>query len=130
MEFNLAAGCFYGELSKNCEVSGLRLTEIIYPPDHKTLEHSHELAYFSLTLKGTHTKHYGLQMVKCAPQTLVFHPPNQRQSGYLNEAGGRAFIIDMEPRILNRLCHHPFIAEKVAVFRGGLLMWFAARLYN
>jgi AraC family transcriptional regulator len=130
MRLKLPSGCFYGELSKRCDVAGLKLTEIIYPPEHKTVNHSHERAYLSLTLEGTYTKRYKTQVVKCIPSTLIFHPSNEAQSGYCDETGGRSFIIELEPQVLNRLPMHPITAERLAVFRGGPLTWLATKLYK
>jgi AraC family transcriptional regulator len=130
MPLKLNPGCFYGTLSKSFEASDLKLTEIIYPPAHRTPEHFHESAYFSLTLTGAHTKFYGPQRVQCAPQTLIFHPPYQRQSGYCGESGGRSFLIEIARRLLDRLDCHPIITERLFVFQKGAMIWLARRLYK
>ena len=130
MGLRLRPGCFYGERSKSCEVSGFRLTELIHPPEQQTHRHSHERAYFSLTVSGTYTKFYGARVVKCTPQTLVFHPPGQVQSGFCSEAGARSFIIEMAPPTLERLTRHGLLTEEVTLFDGGSLLWTAAGLYD
>ena len=129
MSLRLSPGCFYGKLSKGCEISGLRLAEIVYLPKHKTLEHVHERAYFSLTLQGGYTKRYGKQSVQCIPETLVFHPPDQKQSGYC-EKGGRSFIIEIAPQVLDRLENPSVTSERLTISRGGVLTWLATRLYK
>ena len=129
MGLTLSSGCFYGNLSKSHEMYGLRLAEIVYPPKHKTLEHTHERAYFSLTLQGEYTKLYGKQSVPCTPETLVFHPPGQKQSGYC-EKGGRSFVIEIGPQALERFEHPAVSLEGLAISRGGVLTWLATRLYK
>ena len=129
MDPRLSPGCFYAKLSKGCEISGLGLAEIVYPPRHKTFEHAHERAYFSLTLQGEYTKLYRKQSVPCTPETLVFHPPGQKQSGYC-EKGGRSFIIEIAPRVLGRLEHPSVTWEELTISRGGALTWLATRLYK
>jgi len=130
MPINLRSGCFYGTLAKRFDTSDLKLTEIIYPPDHQTPEHSHERAYFALTLRGAHTKFYGPQSVQCAPDTLIFHPPFQRQSGHSSKWGAQSFLIEIEPELLDRLCSYPLITDRLAVFREGTMTLFARRLYK
>ena len=71
----LSPGHFYGRLSKGHEISGLGLAEIVHPPKHKTLEHVHERAYFSLTLQGEYTKRYGKQSVPCTSSRGVLVTP-------------------------------------------------------
>jgi AraC family transcriptional regulator len=130
MSLRLGSGCFYGTVSNSFKAAEVMLAEIAYPSDHKTPEHSHDHAYLSLTLKGTYTKLYGGRRVECAPQTLVFHPPFQKQSGYCGQAGGRSFLIQIEPALLDRLCCRPLIPHRLAIFREGSLVSFAARLYR
>jgi AraC family transcriptional regulator len=130
MSLKLRPGCFYGTPSKRFDTSDLRLTEIVYPPEHKTPEHLHERAYFALTLKGAHTKFYGQQRVQCGPQTLIFHPPYQRQSGYSSKAGAQSFLIEIEPRLFDRLCSYPLTTDSLVIFRGGAMNLFARRLYK
>jgi len=130
MSQKLQSGCFYGQLSKTERVPDLTLTEIAYPSRHVTPEHSHEQAYFSFTLNGRYTKMYGSQRVECTPQTLVFHPPSQKQSGKCGEAGGRSFLIELETSFLHQLQRHPLIADRLSIYRDGPLLRFAARLYQ
>lgn len=130
MGVQLRPGCFYGELSRSCEVSGFRLTELIHPPEQKTHRHSHERAYFSLTLSGTYTRLYGARAVKCTPRTLVFHPPGHLQAGFCGGVGARSFIIEIAPPTLELLGRHGLATEEVALFDGGSLLWTAARLYD
>jgi AraC family transcriptional regulator len=126
----LQPGCFYGDLHSSFKVCGLGLADIVYPANQKTLEHTHELAYFSLTLKGTYTRFYGAQRVQCAPQTLIFHPPHQKQSGCCDEAGGRAFLVEIGPRLFEHVNRHPAITDRLAVFRNGPLIRSAIKLYK
>ena len=130
MGLRLSSGCFYGDLSKSCEVSGFRLTELIHPPEQQTHQHSHERAYFSLTLSGTYTKLYGRRVVKCTPRTLVFHPPGQTQSGFCDAVGARSFIIELAPPVLEFVSQKGLQTERVSLFREGPLLWTAARLYK
>jgi AraC family transcriptional regulator len=129
METTLGPGCFYGRLSSSRKVDAFRLTEIIYPPNHRTAEHSHERAYFSLTLDGAYLKSYGPERVECTPQTLIFHPANQMESGLCPQSGGRSFIIEIDGKILARLGGHAMSPDRVSVIRGGPALWLATRLY-
>ena len=130
MGLRLSSGCFYGDLSKSCEVSGFRLTELVHPPEQRTHQHSHERAYFSLTLSGAYTKLYGRRVVRCTPRTLVFHPPGQTQSGFCDAEGARSFIIELAPPTLEFLCQKGLLTERVSLFREGSLLWTAVRLYE
>src|SRR5688500_3628151 len=121
MGLRLSSGCFYGDLSKSCEVSGFRLTEPVHPPEQQTHQHSHERAYFSLTLSGAYTKLYGGRVVKCTPRTLVFHPPGQAQSGFCDAEGARSFIIELAPPVLEFVSRKGLQTERVSLFREGPL---------
>jgi AraC family transcriptional regulator len=130
MGLRLGSGCFYGDLSKSCEASGFRLTELVHPPEQQTHQHSHERAYFSLTLSGTYTKLYGRRVVKCTPRTLVFHPPGQTQSGFCDAAGARSFIVELAPPALDFLSRTDLLTDGVSLFHNGPLLWTAAKLYE
>lgn len=130
MGLRLGSGCFYGDRSKSCEVSGFRLTELVHPPEQRTDRHSHERAYFSFTLTGVCTKLYGRREVRCTPSTLVFHPPGQTQSGSCDASGARSFIIKLAPPTLERLSRDDLLTDGVSLFREGPLLWTAARLYE
>ena len=130
MGLRLSSGCFYGDLSKSCEASGFRLTELVHPPEQQTHQHSHERAYFSLTLSGTYTKLYGRRVVRCTPRTLVFHPPGQTQSGFCDAEGARSFIIELAPPMLEFLSQKDLLTGRVSLFHDGPLLWTAAKLYE
>lgn len=125
----LEPGCFYGDLRSRSNLCDVGMVDIIYPANQSTLEHSHELAYFSLTLKGKYVRFYGKQRVQCVPQTLVFHPPQQKQSGSCDESGGRAFLVEIGPRLFQRVSRYP-IADQLTVFRDGPLIRAAMKLYR
>jgi AraC family transcriptional regulator len=129
VKLTLAPGSYYGDLLKSCDISGWKFTEIVYPPKHRTLEHSHERAYFSLMLQGAYNKTIGTRKVKCTRQTVVFHPPNQEQSGHCDEDGGRSFVVEIKSKLWDRLCNHSLKVPGVIVSRGGSLTWLASKLY-
>jgi methylphosphotriester-DNA--protein-cysteine methyltransferase len=63
----------YGISSGIHEVSGLRLSERIYPANFKTPSHSHSVAYFCLILDGSSTQTYGLNSRVREPLTTAAH---------------------------------------------------------
>ncbi|HUS12326.1 MAG TPA: hypothetical protein VMZ30_17800, partial [Pyrinomonadaceae bacterium] len=74
MEIKLSSGRFYGKRSELKEFTDLKLTEMSYPGGLRTPLHSHEHAYFSLILEGSHTGTYQGKSRRFTTSTLIVNP--------------------------------------------------------
>jgi len=120
---------YYGNPSRVHEVSGLRLSERIYPADFKTPSHSHSVAYFCLILDGSSTQTYGSKSRVRERLTTAFYPPNELQSESFGRAGGRIFNVEMDSRWLRNFREYSVIREESRDFRGGAVAWLMSKLY-
>lgn len=130
MTLKLSPGNFFGESLKSRQVAAFKLSERIYPPGFETPRHSHRCALFCLVIDGTYTETYGARTRACSPSTLLFHPPNELHAEHFHTAGGRSFIIEIEPEWLDRVRAQGPIADGPADFHGGVTGLLGRRLYH
>jgi len=81
-------------------------------------------------MDGEYTEEYGGRTRECKSSTLLFHPPHELHAEHFHDAGGRSFIIEIEPQWLNRLRDQGVSAEPSAGFIGGVAELLARRLYK
>lgn len=130
MELKRQTGNYYGISSRVHEVSGLRLSERIYPPNFKTPRHSHSMAHFCLILDGSSTQTYGSKNRSREPLTTAFYPPNELQSESFGRVGSRIFNVEMDSRWLRNFREYAVIREESTDFRGGSVAWLMSKLYQ
>jgi AraC family transcriptional regulator len=120
----------YGESLKIRQVPGFRLSERMYSPYLKTPKHSHEQALFSLVIQGAYTGTFGVKTCLCEPSTLLFHPAEGLHAEHFHNAGGRLFIIEIEPWWLNRVREQAAVIDSSTDFNGGDLALLGMKLYK
>ena len=128
MEPKLSEGRFYGSILKSHNISGLKLTEAVYPPGIKLPKHCHENAYFSVVLKGIYNEVYCGKSRTCRPYTIVFHPPGELHSDYFH-CEGRLFNIEINPLLTARTRKYSKLFETSADFSHGPLFLIARKLH-
>ena len=126
----LAPGCFYGNALKSRLIGGLSLIETTYAPNLLVPKHAHECAYFCFVLHGTFTETYEGRTRTCKPSSLIFHPPSEIHSDCFDNAGGRCFNVQIEPRLLERVREHSTTLDQPAEFRRAPLAHLAMKLYR
>jgi AraC family transcriptional regulator len=130
MSMQLAPGSYYGEAVRTHKTAGFQLSERIYPPGFQTPKHTHKRALFCFVMAGNYTEEYGGKKRECGSSTLLFHPPDELHAEHFHGAGGRSFIIEMEPCWLAQIRRRLAVAEDSADFHGGVLELLALRLYR
>jgi AraC family transcriptional regulator len=130
MPLQLPPGHLYGQTLKCHKVASFELSERIYPPHFKTPEHSHKRALFCFVMQGDYTETYGRRTRECRPSALLFHPPDELHAESFHDAGGRSFIIEIEPGWLERVREHLAVVDNSADFYGGGLELLARKLYK
>ncbi len=106
MEIKLSRGHFSESPVRSCGIAGFVLTEVRYPPNHKLPRHSHERACFMGVLQGEVTETYANKKLAGRPSTLIFRPSGEAHSDYFHNAGGRVFLIEIEPWWLDHVREH------------------------
>lgn len=125
----LLSGRWYGDTLSKDSVAGLTLTETVYNSNLKLPQHSHELAYFCLVLKGAYTESYGRLARTCKPATLIFHPADEPHADHFH-TDSRCFNIQMNEAWMARIRAHPLSLNEPKDFQGGRLPRLALRLYD
>ncbi len=130
MSTQLAPGSYYGEALRSRKVGGFELSERVYPPGFRTPKHTHKRALFCFVMAGNYTETYGGRMLECKSSALLFHPPGELHAEHFHDAGGRSFIIEMEPGWLAQIRKQLAVADNSADFRGGVFELLARKLYR
>ena len=130
MSIQLPAGSYYGEALRSCKVAGFELSERVYPPGFRTPKHAHKRALFCFVMAGNYTEEYGGRTRECKSSTLLFHPPDELHAEHFHDAGGRSFIIEMEPGWLAQIGKSLNVMDDSADFESGVFELLARRLYR
>lgn len=130
MSIQLPPGSYYGEALRSRKVAGFELSERVYPPGFRTPKHAHKRALFCFVMAGNYTEEYGGRIRECKSSTLLFHPPDELHAEHFHDAGGRSFIIEMEPDWLAQIGKRLAVAANSADFESGVFELLARRLYR
>ena len=124
----LKSGYYYGELTKRHSLSGIILTDVIYPSGHRTPGHTHERAYFSLVLHGLNDV---IRTTRSSYQAsaLMFHPAGAIHPEQVRQGSSRSFFIEIESRLLERMSDHLKLMSGSVALRGAAHK-LAAKLYH
>ncbi len=129
MSNQLPAGVFCGNTVRRMAVSGLRISETVYPPSLAIPPHSHELANFCLVLRGGYTEAYERRTRSCEAATLIFHPSGEVHSDKHQPTEARILCIEVEQPRLQSVRDHSIILDTPVDFQGGVPSLLGARLY-
>jgi AraC family transcriptional regulator len=126
----LSNGHYYGQVVKRGELTGLILTETLYPPRAVVPSHSHNSAYFCVVLDGAYSEAYEHHSRECRAMTLAFHPPEETHSERFHNQTVRSFNVEIEPWYMRRVRQYCSILDTPAAFQGGSMAWLGIRLYS
>ena len=125
----LAAGQFYGEVAVRRAVNGLILTETRYPVDAAFPRHSHDLAYFSVLIGGTHVEQVAREEIDYRPFVATFHPTGEEHSGLIR-GGSRMFVLEMGEAWVSRVAAREAVPAEGLRLEAGTSAQLTARLYH
>lgn len=115
----------HGTVLRSSSVASFTLTETIYPPRLKLLEHAHQTAYFCFILQGNFTEAYSSHSRTYSASTLIFHPPEEVHSDQFH-CRVRCFNVQIDAHLHREV---PSLRQS-ADFQGGTLTHLATRLYR
>lgn len=123
---------FYGGGASNLQVSGLTLSESVYPAGLRMPRHQHEPAYFGLVLKGGYRETLGLstKVREAAPMSAFYHPRGETHAVEFFSSNVRIFRIEISDRRQYELHEKCRIPDEPAAFQGGTMSALSLRLYR
>ena len=130
MRWSNPLGLERGERLKSCDLPGLTLAEVAYPPNCKMPRHTHDLAHFSLVLHGAYTERYGQKKRSGKPSILVLHPPQEDHEVIFHDIRTRIFTVIVKPQWLERINDYTKVLNDPQDFSGGSPVRLATRLYH
>lgn len=130
METEMRTDAFYGGGSESLHVSGLTLSESVYPADLRMPRHQHEPAYFGLVLKGGYSETIGLspKSREAQPMAVFYHPRGESHAVRFFDSQVRIFRIEIRSHRL--LDDESLIPDEPAAVQGGSAGSLALRLYR
>jgi AraC family transcriptional regulator len=121
---------FSGKTLRSHSTAGFRLTEKLFGPDRRNLNHAHANAYIEVILKGGYILSRHRRPQTCRPWTIVYHPAGEVHSHSFPLAGVRILIVEIAPQALPWIRECCRFAEDSLTLEGGGPGWLAARLYR
>jgi AraC family transcriptional regulator len=129
MSKNLKAGEFYGQVPNKRNISSFSLAEVVHKTRISVPKHSHELGHFQLLLDGSYLENCGGKDVSLQPMTISWHRPGITHKDEIGNNGGRFFMIEMQPHLIERLKDFAKIPDDFYI-RNNSLVWLGCRLYH
>lgn len=120
---------FYGKVRGSRQVSAFTLSEIIYKKAANLPEHFHELAHFTLIIKGNYAETFASRMYWHSPMEIIWHRAGISHRDKIGERGACFFVIEFQTEYMKNLSE--FAALPTDFFeRDGLLVRQALQLYK
>lgn len=119
---------FYGQLRKRADVSGIGLTETVYPSRARLPLHAHTRPYFCLVLRGSYEEITARQNRSCRPAMLIFHPAGEAHANEFGDAGGSCFNLEFGAPWTERIRTAAPWLDSPAVFTDPAIAALATRV--
>lgn len=127
----LSPGNFLGVPVKTRVVGGFVFTEYRYSERAVFPRHCHEMAYFSLILRGSYEERYSKKQVRhCDSKNVLYHPAGEAHSDAFGNQGGTIFSIELEPRWTFTLREYELQAEESLTLPRLQVAWLMRRAYH
>lgn len=126
----LPRGAYFGHNVRSREVAGLILTEKIHPIGEQTPRHSHAQPYLCFVLEGCWEERSDSGARRCAPRTLIYHPPGDVHSDDFRTNAGRVFAIELDTGWRDRMVMLSRLLEEPRVVEAGAPTAVAMRLFD
>jgi AraC family transcriptional regulator len=127
----LSPGRFLGVPVKTRFVGGFVFTEYHYSGGVVLRRHCHELAYFSLVLRGSYEEHcFRNQVRHCNSANILYHPPGEAHCDAFGKRGGSIFSIEVQPTWTSTLREYELQAEHALALPHSQVSWLVSRAYH
>ncbi len=126
----LQAGQYFGSVVQRRKVNGVVLSELKHTQPRALPQHSHELGFFSLLLRGDYKEWYGRQTVTHQPLTLMWHPAELEHQDAVGRRGCHFFNVEVPVVWLERLREYIALVANPFVLSRAEASWLMLRLYR
>lgn len=130
MRMCLPRGSYFGRNVRSREVAGLILTEKVHPMGERTPPHAHAQPYLCLVIEGTWEEQFDGGARRCAPRTVIYHPPGEVHWDHFKTGQGRVFAIELDEGWRDRTGAAAPVLEEPRVFEAGAVHSAAFRIYD
>ncbi len=127
-ESKLKAGEHFGVVSEKSYTTSAVISESVYKTKASLPEHSHELAFFTLILKGGYSEKYGGKRFAYSPMTVLWRGPETSHEDSIDAAGSHFFFIEIARTCLDKLFQYERRVPEHLFEQNGALSWLASRL--
>ncbi|HZR25569.1 MAG TPA: AraC family transcriptional regulator [Vicinamibacterales bacterium] len=119
-----------GDILRWRRVGGLTLAEVEFEPGHQIHREQNAHARFVLVLNGSLTDAGPAQSGHYTASSLLFCCADEPRSYAVGQQGARVLVVDMDSAWLARAKQHAPVLARSTVFKRGLLLHLAHRLYG
>lgn len=127
-ECKLRAGEHFGIVSPRFHTPSAVLSESIYKTKLCLPEHSHELAFFTLIIKGSYSERFGSRCLDYSPMTVLWRGAETSHKDSINATSSQFFFVEVEHKALSALAQYEKNIPQHLVDQKGPLTWLASRL--
>jgi AraC family transcriptional regulator len=116
-------------IRRSARFDALVLQEVIYPSGFKIGWHSHDLAAFALTLRGSSIEAFTNHKFDRTEQGILLRPAGERHWDSISDQGAKCFLIEMPGKWLDSVPEFRPVVARPAFHQQGVLTLFAHRAY-
>jgi AraC family transcriptional regulator len=127
-ECKLKAGEHFGVVSPRFHTPSAIFSESVYKTKLCLPEHSHELAFFTLIVKGHYSECYGSKCFAYTPMTVLWRGAEVTHSDSIDVSSSQFFFIEVQQSALDRLAEYNKDIPQHMFEQAGTLAWLASRL--
>src|SRR5580700_128284 len=114
-------------IRRSAQFDTLVLNEVVYPPGFRIGWHSHELAAFALTLRGSSTEAFSYSRFDRTAEGLLLRPPGERHWDSIGERGAKCFVLELSAGWIDDLPQLWPVLLRPSFHRLGILTILAQR---
>ena len=117
-------------IRRSAQFDTLVLNDVVYPPGFKIGWHSHELAAFALTLRGSSTEAFSSSRFDRTTEGLLLRPAGERHWDSIGEQGAKCFVMELNSGWIDDMPQLRPVFRNPSFYRAGALTMLAQRAYS
>lgn len=127
-ECKLKAGEHFGIVSPRFHTPSAVFSESVYKTKLCLPEHSHELAFFTLIIKGHYSESFGSRNFEYSPMTVLWRGAEVSHKDSIDAISSQFFFVEVQQSALDKLSEYNKEIPQHLYEQTGSLTWLASRL--